>query len=68
MNKQLEVRCIMVKEGAVLVDASITNTPGRLKEKTKYDIAEDRKKDKQVKSPNKKKANKSSWLSKSSLV
>jgi len=44
-NKQLEERGIMVKEGAALVDASITNTPRRPKGKTKYEIAEDRKED-----------------------
>jgi len=35
----------MVKEGAALADASITNTPERPKGKTTYEIAEDRKED-----------------------
>ncbi|WP_430812826.1 MULTISPECIES: hypothetical protein [unclassified Carboxylicivirga] len=45
----------MVKEGAALVDATITNTPRWPGGKTKYEIAEDRKEDLQSQCRNKKK-------------
>lgn len=43
INDQLEKKQIMIKEGAALIDASITNTPRRPKGKTTYEVAEDRK-------------------------
>lgn len=45
INKQLEDKNVMVKEGAALVDASLTDSPRRPKGKTTYEIAHDRKED-----------------------
>jgi len=45
INKQLESKGIMVKEGAAMVDASLTDTPCCPKGKTTYEIAQDRQED-----------------------
>jgi IS5 family transposase len=45
INGQLEAKRIMVKEGAAMVDASLTDTPRRPKGKTTYEVAEDRQED-----------------------
>lgn len=45
INKQLELKGIIVKEGAAMVDASITDTPRKPKGKTTYTVAEDRHED-----------------------
>lgn len=45
INTQLENKGIMVKEGAALVDASLTDSQRRPKGKTTYEIAQDRQED-----------------------
>ena len=45
INKQLESKGVMVKEGAAMVDASLTDSPRKPKGKTTYEIAEDRQED-----------------------
>lgn len=45
INAQLEAKRIMVKEGAAMVDASLTDTPRRPKGKTTYEVAQDRQED-----------------------
>ena len=49
INKQLEQKGIMVKEGAALVDASITESPRSPKGKTTYEVVQDRKEDQRKK-------------------
>ena len=43
-NRQLEAKGIIVKRGAI-IDASITNTPGRPRGGKSYEVVEDRKED-----------------------
>jgi IS5 family transposase len=45
INNQLESKGVMVKEGAAMVDASLTDAPRSPKGKTTYEIAEDRQED-----------------------
>lgn len=45
INKQLETRHVMIKEGAAMIDASLTDTQRKPKGKASYEIAEDRKED-----------------------
>lgn len=45
INKQLKERGIMVKQGAAMVDASITDSPRSPKGKTEYELATDRHED-----------------------
>jgi transposase, IS5 family len=45
VNRQLDERNLLVKKGAAMVDASITDSPRKPKGKTTYEIAQDRKED-----------------------